>query len=71
MKHIHKKLLSLSLLLVSVWNPIGAQSSNELIGDSLVIPDNKEVQIAYRKIASKDRLGGVSVVNVEDLMKKN
>ena len=71
MKHIHKKLLSLSLLLVSAWNPIGAQSSNELIGDSLVIPDNKEVQIAYRKIASKDRLGGVSVVNVEDLMEKN
>ena len=71
MKHIHKKLLSLSLLLVSVWRPIGAKGGEILLGDSVVISNDKDVQIAYRKIASKDQLGGVSVVDVENLMEKN
>lgn len=70
MKHIQKKLLLLVWVLVSVWTSAGAQSTEELVMDSLSV-SGEQVQVAYRKIASKDLLGGVAVVNAEDLMKKN
>ena len=62
MKHIQKKLLLLALASMS-------QSAKELM-DSLSI-SGEQTQVAYRKVASKDMLGGVSTVNVEELMKKN
>ena len=40
-----------------------------LIEDSL--DNSKLVQVAYRQVAENDLMGGVSSVNVEDLMKKN
>lgn len=69
MKHIQKKLLLLALASVSVWPAASAQSAKELM-DSLSVA-GEQTQVAYRKVASRDRLGGVSAVNVEELMKKN
>ena len=69
MKHIQKKLLLLALASMSVWTSASAQSAKELM-DSLSI-SGEQTQVAYRKVASKDMLGGVSTVNVEELMKKN
>lgn len=39
--------------------------------DSLSVADDELVQVAYRKVNKNDLLGGVSSVNVEELMKKN
>lgn len=69
MKHIHKKLLLFALAAMSVGTPVSAQSAKELM-DSLLV-SAEQTQLAYRKVASKDRLGGVSTVDVEELMKKN
>lgn len=69
MKHIQKKLLLLVLASMSVGTSVSAQNAAELM-DSL-LTSGKQTQIAYRKIASKDMLGGVSTVDVEELMKKN
>ena len=35
--------------------------------DSLANKKDQMVQVAFRKVAQKDLLGGVSVVNVEEL----
>ncbi len=49
-----------------------AEAVYELLGDSLSgAPGETEVQVAYRKVKDSDLLGGVSYVDVEDLMKKN
>ena len=39
--------------------------------DSLANKKDQMVQVAFRKVSQKDLLGGVSVVNVEELTKKN
>lgn len=39
--------------------------------DSLATAEDDLVQVAYRKVNKNDLLGGVSSVNVEELMKKN
>ena len=39
--------------------------------DSLANKKDQMVQVAFRKVSQKDLLGGVSVVNVEKLTKKN
>lgn len=38
--------------------------------DSLANKKDQMVQVAFRKVSQKDLLGGVSVVNVEELTKK-
>lgn len=52
---------------------VGAQDLQpEVFGtDSLSATEDEMVQIAYRKVNKNDLLGGVSSVNVEELMKKN
>ena len=39
--------------------------------DSLNLASEETVQVAYRKVNKNDLLGGVSSVNVEELLKKN
>ena len=41
--------------------------------DITLVSDNtdQQVQVAFRKVSNADLLGGVSVVNVEEMMKKN
>lgn len=52
----------------------GAQNlSSELFdadSDSLSVAEEELVQVAYRKVNKNDLLGGVSSINVEELMKK-
>lgn len=52
---------------------VGAQELQlEVPGsDSLSVAENEMVQVAYRKVNKNDLLGGVSVVNVEELLEKN
>lgn len=38
--------------------------------DSLSVAEEELVQVAYRKVNKNDLLGGVSSINVEELMKK-
>ena len=53
----------------SVFASAQAADWNET--DSLANKKDQMVQVAFRKVAQKDLLGGVSVVNVEELTKKN
>ena len=48
-----------------------AQAADWNETDSLANKKDQMVQVAFRKVAQKDLLGGVSVVNVEELTKKN
>ena len=48
-----------------------AQTPDEEGIDSLARKESPEIQVAFRKMAQKDLLGGVSVVNVEELTQKN
>lgn len=69
MKYIQIKFIP-CIILASLSLTIGAQTITENETDSLAA-DKKMVQIAYRKVAQDDLLGGTSVVNMEELMKKN
>lgn len=48
-----------------------AQTLAENETDTLITAQEPLVQVSYRKVAQGDLLGGVSVINVEDLLKKN
>lgn len=58
-------------MLVTAPGLTHAQTPDEEGIDSLVRKESPEVQVAFRKMAQKDLLGGVSVVNVEELTQKN
>ena len=70
MKHIYIKLVSSTVLLASMACPLMAQ---ETIGSAM--PDTNSadslVQIAFRKVAQDELLGGVSVIDFKELQKKN
>ena len=52
--------------------PISVNAKTAVENEIDTVSSDKEmVQVAYRKVANKDLLGGVSVVDVESLMKKN
>lgn len=74
MKHIKIKSILYMLLLSS---PMMAQAEktqdlwNLLSQDSINTELDEVVQVAYRKVNSNDILGGVSYVNVNDMLKKN
>ena len=74
MKNIRiKSVLCAALATSSLY--VGAQNlPSELLdasSDSLSVAEEELVQVAYRKVNKKDLLGGVSSVNVEELMKKD
>ena len=68
-KSYKSKLLLAGLVVLA---PVGvdAKASVEQATDTAGA-EKEMVQVAYRKVAKKDILGGVSVVDVADLMKKN
>lgn len=69
MKHIQiKSALCVTFTAVSLC--AGAQVPQDISGDSLQLAQ-KEVQVAFRKVNQDDLLGGVSFVDVKDLMEKN
>ena len=70
MKYIQAKFILCAMLTVSPMF-VGAQATDWNETDSLVSEKDPMVQVAFRKVNQKDLLGGVSVVNVEELTKKN
>lgn len=70
MKYIQTRFILCTMLALF---PLGtwAQSVVENETDSLEGVREPMVQVAYRKIAQNDLLGGVSVINMEELTKKN
>ena len=71
MKHIQIRFILCVIFAFSSIYHIDAQISTNNETDSLNSPKNSIVQVAYRKVPQSDLLGGVSVVNVEELTKKN
>jgi TonB-linked SusC/RagA family outer membrane protein len=63
------------MALVTSFLSAGAQNpqpeEQSISSDSLSATQEEGVQVAFRKVDQKDLLGGVSFVNVEELMKKN
>lgn len=70
MKYIQTKFILCTLFALSPFT-MSAQTVAENEVDSINGEKKPLVQVAYRKIPQSDLLGGVSVVNMEDLMKKN
>lgn len=75
MKNIRiKSVLCMAFGFSSMWvNAQDLQSESLAVESDTLSADVKEemVQVAYRKVNKDNLLGGVSVVNVEELMKKN
>ena len=68
-KSYKSKLLLAGLVVLA---PVGVDAKAAVEQATDTAGAEKEmVQVAYRKVAKKDILGGVSVVDVADLMKKN
>ena len=68
-KSYKSKLLLAGLVVLA---PVGVDAKEAVEQATDTAGAEKEmVQVAYRKVAKKDILGGVSVVDVADLMKKN
>ena len=61
--------LAISFLCAEAQNP--QPEEQHVNSDSLATTQEETVQVAFRKVNQKDLLGGVSFVNVEELMKKN
>ena len=69
MKHIYRRFILSAVLVFPVVISAGAQ---ELAGDNASSLQNDSlVQVAFRKVSQNNLLGGASVVNVEELTKKN
>lgn len=70
MKYIQARFILCAMLAASSVF-VNAQATDWNEADSLASDKDQMVQVAFRKVAQKDLLGGVSVVNVEELTKKN
>lgn len=70
MKYIQTKFILCAMFALSPFT-MSAQAIAENEADSLSVEQEPLVQVAYRKMAQSDILGGVSVVNVGELTKKN
>lgn len=70
MKHIHTRFI-LCAMFAFVPFSMGAQTATENETDSQDNAKDPLVQVAYRKVSQGDLLGGVSVVNIEELTDKN
>ena len=69
MKHIQSKIVVCAMF---AFAPLCLSAQDDLVAnDSLSAANDKEVQIAFRKIKEKDLMGGVSVVHTPELMDKS
>ena len=73
MKHNHKFIAILSSVILTIL-PLGAAAQQETdeieTGAKTFEPDNSPVQVAFRTMEKQQLLGGVSVVNVSEMMTK-
>lgn len=70
MKHIQTRFILLAMFVFSSLF-LRAQTVAENETDTLVSTKDPLVQVAYRKVALSDLLGGVSVIDMEELTNKN
>lgn len=70
MKKTNIRFILCMLIAFSSLQTIEAKKSSDSITDSLKKPDPL-VQVAYRNVLQSNLMGGVSVVDVEELLKKN
>lgn len=70
MKYIQTRFILCAMFACSPF-VVDAQVTAQNETDSLKKEQGALVQVAYRKVAQSDLMGGVSVVNVEELTKKN
>ncbi|MBK5721685.1 SusC/RagA family TonB-linked outer membrane protein [Dysgonomonas sp. Marseille-P4677] len=70
MKYIQIKFILCTMFVLSPFI-VNAQTVSENETDSLSSEKKTLVQVAFRKMAQSDLLGGVSVINMEELTKKN
>ncbi len=68
MKHIQTRFILFAMFVCFPFL-MGAQTTAE--NDSLHTANDPMVQVSYRKVAQSDLLGGVSVINLEELTNKN
>ncbi|GGF70903.1 SusC/RagA family TonB-linked outer membrane protein [Wenyingzhuangia marina] len=78
MRYIQLKLVlcfvviaSFPFKLIAQENKIDSLAAQINNGTSLEVEKNQSVQIAFRKVQEKDLLGGVSFVNLPEIMNKN
>lgn len=67
MKHIYKGLVVCATLAIG---SMGAYAQDELTYEDLLADNGDKVHVAFRSTDQKDLLGGVSVIDVEELSKK-
>ena len=71
MKQIQIRFIICVMFAFSSFHFVEAQTTTGNETDSTKNANNSMVQVAYRKIPQSNLLGGVSVVNIEELTKKN
>ena len=69
MKHNHKVLIILFCAILA-FIPFSVAAQQETDENSFEVDNNSPVQVAFRTVEQENLLGGVSVVNVEDIMTK-
>ena len=69
MKYIYKCTVLPALAVIACHLPMAAQGLDEVVADTLQTDSN--VPVAFAKTPLKETLGGVSVVDVEELTRKN
>lgn len=70
MKQIYNRFIWSVLTILSPVVGAQAQLVDESEADTLITPE-AQVQVAYRKVAQSDLLGGISVINVAENQKKD
>lgn len=71
MKQIQIRFIICVVFAFSSFHFVEAQTTTANETDSTKNANNSMVQVAYRKVPQSNLLGGVSVVNIENLTKKN
>lgn len=71
MKQIQIRFIICVMFAFPSFHFVEAQTTTANETDSTKNANNSMVQVAYRKVPQSNLLGGVSVVNIEDLTKKN
>ena len=65
----NQKIIAILFSVLLAFIPLSAAAQQETDNKSSEV-DNSPVQVAFRTVEQEDLLGGVSVINVEDLMTK-
>ena len=71
MKHIHIIIVYLIMLMLVPFQQLTAQTAGEIeLTGGLKMDDEQAVKVAFRTVDREDLMGGISVIDVTELMKK-